>query len=259
MPVTDQQARAIAFLACASRPDGAPKWDEAGIYANVLKVRDRNLGSVVIATIQAAEDRNAQSPGVLPSAGPHWRNPESTPRAPLNTWESDKVCTTCSRVEAKCAANRAAGDDHPFVSRAANAAATARPPEAVALIVADLRQQAARDRPPLRPTSPRRRTHPHRGQDRHPIRQTRTRPHRTPDPQATRPDQPPSTPGRQMSTRQAIRRTHRRGTAPNWMGETGRGKRSLTAITMALKDRDMEAVRLPAAPPARSRIPARPA
>lgn len=141
MPVTEQQARAIAFLASSVRPHGAPRWDEAGIYANVLKVRDRSLGSVVIATIQAAEDRNAQSPGVLPSAGPHWRNPETAPRTGPNTWEPDKVCTTCSRPEAACKAIRHADDDHPFISRAHNAQDTTRPTEAVTQIVSDLREQ----------------------------------------------------------------------------------------------------------------------
>jgi hypothetical protein len=141
MPVTDQQARAIAFLACAVRPHGASKWDEAGVLANVLKVRDRSLSSVVIATMQAAEDRNANSPGVLPTAGPHWRNPESAPRPPLNTWEADLICTTCSRPEASCKAIRHADDDHPFVSRAKNSIETMRPPAAVAAIVTDLRNQ----------------------------------------------------------------------------------------------------------------------
>jgi hypothetical protein len=141
MPVTDQQARAIAFLACAVRPHGASKWDEAGVLANVLKVRDRSLSSVVIATMQAAEDRGAQSPGVLPTAGPHWRNPESAPRPPLNTWDPNAVCTTCSRPEAQCKSVRHADDDHPFVSRAANAQATDRPADAVARIINDLRNQ----------------------------------------------------------------------------------------------------------------------
>jgi hypothetical protein len=141
MPVTDQQARAIAFLACAVRPHGASKWDEAGVLANVLKVRDRSLSSVVIATMQAAEDRNAQSPGVLPTAGPHWRNPETAPRIVLNTWDANAICTTCSRQEAQCKTVRHADDDHPYVSRAANAKAASRPPEAVAAIVTDLRNQ----------------------------------------------------------------------------------------------------------------------
>jgi hypothetical protein len=148
MPVTEQQARAIAFLAVAARPTGASRWDEAGVYANIIKVADRSLGSVVIATMQAAEDRNAHSPGVLPTAGPHWRNPESAPPKPLNVWDHDTICTTCSRPEAQCKAVRHADDDHEFVSRAHAAQAAARPAEAVARIVTDLREQKATVPPP---------------------------------------------------------------------------------------------------------------
>jgi hypothetical protein len=77
--------------------------------------------------------------------------PETKP--PLfkpTTWDPNAICTTCSRPEAQCKAVRHAGDDHEFVSRAANAQQTERPPEAVALIVTSLREHAA-DEPPVRP------------------------------------------------------------------------------------------------------------
>ncbi len=112
MPVTDQQARALAFLAAAARPHGASRWDEAGIVANILKVRDRSLAGVAIAVRQAAEDRKAMSPGVIPSEGPHWRDPGQAPaKTEPNTFDPASCCDVCS---VRMDAHRA--DDHAFVS-----------------------------------------------------------------------------------------------------------------------------------------------
>jgi hypothetical protein len=97
MPVTEQQARAIAFLAASVRPHGAAKWDEGGIFANVMKVADRQLSTVVIAVIQAAEDRGAKNPGVIPTAGPHWRDPESAPKPPTQKWTAEGFCNVCGQ------------------------------------------------------------------------------------------------------------------------------------------------------------------
>lgn len=104
MPVTEQQARAIAFLAAAARPHGASKWDEAGVYANVMKVADRSLASVVIGAMQAAEDRGAHSPGVIPTAGPHWRDPGSAP-APRSPFDPAVTCGICGLSEPLCRRN----------------------------------------------------------------------------------------------------------------------------------------------------------
>jgi hypothetical protein len=112
MTVSEQQARAIAFLAAAARPTGARRWDEAGIVANVLKVRDRALTTVVIATMQAAEDRNANSPGLIPTAGPHWRTPESSPRVEVERVDPAERCDLCERPQH-------ATTDHEFITRGA--------------------------------------------------------------------------------------------------------------------------------------------
>lgn len=116
MPVNQQQQRAIAFLAAAARPYGAPAWDESGILANVAKVADRNLASVVIAVMRAAEDRNATTPGVIPTNGPHWRDPGSAPPPPFEPFDQSAFCGTCGKPEARCQSTRVADDDHPFES-----------------------------------------------------------------------------------------------------------------------------------------------
>lgn len=102
MPATDQQLRAIAFLAIASRPHGARVWDEAGTFANLAKVRDRSLGSITIAAIQAAEDRNADTPGVIPAPGPHWRTPAAAPTTASDKTDPSAHCATCGHTETAC-------------------------------------------------------------------------------------------------------------------------------------------------------------
>lgn len=114
MPADDQQLRAIAFLATSCRPHGARKWDESGIYAKLAEVRDRSLGSVIIAAIQAAEDRGAETPGVIPKPGPHWRTPESAPVTSADRVPADGHCATCGHTEAACRMRWAS--DHEFVS-----------------------------------------------------------------------------------------------------------------------------------------------
>lgn len=115
MPVTEQQARAITFLAVAARPHGATRWDEAGVFANVMKCADRELSTVTIAVMQAAQDRNAASPGVIPTAGPHWRPPVpgQTP-TPLNTYDPATCCDICTRRFDRHGVVPAS--DHEFVS-----------------------------------------------------------------------------------------------------------------------------------------------
>ena len=111
MSITKDQAQMIAALAVAARPSGASRWDEAGVVANLAKVRDRSLAAVVIATMQAAEDRNAHTPGVIPGQGPHWRNPESAPRPPTVAYDANHFCADCGKHR-----DRHPPTDHPFLS-----------------------------------------------------------------------------------------------------------------------------------------------
>lgn len=145
MPVTEQQARAIAFLAASVRPTGAARWDEAGVFANVMKVADRQLSTVVIAVIQAAEDRKAQNPGVIPTRGPHWRTPESAPRAETQPYSADKFCHVCGQV---LAGHRLV--DHEPMSAAQYAQELAAQPIDVHRAVEALREVKSTEAPPAR-------------------------------------------------------------------------------------------------------------
>lgn len=72
MTLTDQHIRALTFLACDTRPHGARQWRADEVYAEIAKVRDRNLGAVICAVTRAAMDRGAERPAVISSAGSHW-------------------------------------------------------------------------------------------------------------------------------------------------------------------------------------------
>ena len=155
MTVTREQAQMLTTLAIACRPYRAPTWDEPGVMAAIAKCRDWSLPEVALRVIVAAADREAQTPGVIASPGmaiPETKAPLMTP----NTWDPDAVCTTCSKTQSVCEARvRFGDDDHVFVSRARNAAETARPPDAVARIVADLHERLdGMTNPRTTPTQP---------------------------------------------------------------------------------------------------------
>lgn len=117
MTVSDQEARAITFLAVAVRKTlhRAPTWDEPGIYDNVIRCRDMSLSEVILRTIRAAADRDAITPGVIPKNGPHANEVLKPPR-----WEPDVVppeerCTVCTKARHVCESTpRYADDDHTF-------------------------------------------------------------------------------------------------------------------------------------------------
>lgn len=150
MPVNQQQAQMLAALAAACRPHRAPTWDEAGIVANIAKVRDRDLATVALAVIRAASDRDAKSPGVIPTRGPHWSE-----RLAEDKWEPTIVpreerCSVCSLDQVSCE-SRTRGE-HEFVSAATTAAAKrgAEVHDIAAALKAEvqpMREPATRDKP----------------------------------------------------------------------------------------------------------------
>lgn len=126
MPVNQQQAQMLAALAVACRPHRAPTWDEAGVVANIAKVRDRDLATVTLAVIRAASDKDARSPGVIPTRGPHWSERLAEPK-----WEPTVIpradrCSVCSLERSTCETRYS--DDHDFIS-AADAVKAKRGPE----------------------------------------------------------------------------------------------------------------------------------
>lgn len=102
MPVSREQAEMLVELAVACRPVGAPVWNRPGIFTAIGKVKGRSLASVTIAVIQAAEDRLAENPGVIASAGPHWRQPIPGDRPPAYPPKAAESCRTCGKEVGGC-------------------------------------------------------------------------------------------------------------------------------------------------------------
>src|SRR4051812_36829787 len=76
MTISREQAQALTRLVHLLRP----AWNEEGIYAAVTRVKDRDAYDVALAAIRAAADKGANTPGVIPSPGPHWN--EAAPVEP---------------------------------------------------------------------------------------------------------------------------------------------------------------------------------
>lgn len=112
MPVTKQQAQALASLIAASRPYGAHHWDTAGIYAAISRVKDRTLTEVIRAFTRGADDRTAETPAVVVTNPAYWI--ERSPERPANhPPRADQMCpvhgghaTGC----VGCAGDRLAGE-----------------------------------------------------------------------------------------------------------------------------------------------------
>ena len=103
MSIDEQQMRAIAFLAARCRPTGSKPWDEAGIVANLRKVAHLDAAEVVIATIRAAANRQAESPGVIPHlGGEHWRE-KVTEKGRAVPPKRDEQCRRCGSFKGNCA------------------------------------------------------------------------------------------------------------------------------------------------------------
>lgn len=97
MTMTKDQAQMLASLACAVRPHGATRWDEAGVIANIAKVKERSLADVVMAVMRAAADRKVASPGVIPTAGPHWNERLTEVTSPRPS--RGPYCVHCGQAE----------------------------------------------------------------------------------------------------------------------------------------------------------------
>lgn len=119
MPVTPEQAQELARMACAARPTGAPRWDPAGVYAFIGKVRHLALTDVMRAVANAADDRTLVTPGAIGNPTTScWRTGThaTTAVAGPDTWDdpTDR-CAECSKPKHVCESIRTSG--HAFRSQ----------------------------------------------------------------------------------------------------------------------------------------------
>lgn len=138
MTISEQQIRALTYIAIACRPDRAPTWDETGTAAAITRVRERTLPEVALAVIRAASDRDCINPGVIPSNGSHWQEQLKPPKWTPELLEPVERCSVCTKSAALCASTpRFADDDHTFT---ADFRIQAMTPDAIAETVQTLKQ-----------------------------------------------------------------------------------------------------------------------
>ena len=113
MPLTDQDARALTYLATRLRAEtpGAGKWDDAGTYAVIAGLVGQSLAVTIERVVRHAADKDAKTPGAIrrpfvPAA------PESGTRYPAKDGDScpshpGEWAHNCR----SCAADRIAGDE----------------------------------------------------------------------------------------------------------------------------------------------------
>lgn len=112
MPVTKDQAQMLAALASACRPHGATTWDAPGILAAIGKVKHIALADVMRAVANAADDRAANTPGVIANLrSACWQDRPVRP-APTEVLTPAERCGICSEHKDRCRAKW--HDDHAF-------------------------------------------------------------------------------------------------------------------------------------------------
>lgn len=68
MTITEQQARAVAYLLHEIRPD----WGIASLVSLIDKHRPHDLGALVIASTTKAMEASCKTPAPIFTPGPHW-------------------------------------------------------------------------------------------------------------------------------------------------------------------------------------------
>lgn len=100
MSVTEQQARALAFLATHARPKGAPQWQETDVMAALRRVAHLDLHMVAMACLRAAGDPTCHTPSPIGNpASLAWVERLAAPaetRRPTPP-KAGEACWTCGR------------------------------------------------------------------------------------------------------------------------------------------------------------------
>ena len=111
MPVTEQDARAIAYLAGRLREDthGANRWDSPGIWAEVSPLIGQNLAVTIERVTRHAQDPDAKTPGAI--RRPYVPGPPEN-RRELEHLAPEDRCGICAKSHYDCDRNPWA--DHKF-------------------------------------------------------------------------------------------------------------------------------------------------
>lgn len=116
--IEKHQAQMLASLACAARPHGAPRWDEAGVMAAIRQVRHLDLAEVNQAVMTAARNRALTTPGAIGNTDSEvWRTAASSPSSTTSSepYDANGMCQICGKTRFHCERNPHA--DHTFETR----------------------------------------------------------------------------------------------------------------------------------------------
>lgn len=142
--IDKSQAQMLAAIAVACRPNGAPRWDEAGVVAALAKVRHLSLPDVALAVIRAADSRDTRTPGVIANlASPCWKERDVMQRPPTVVRKAHEFCGICGDP---LEAHRRHQDHEPEPNRKPE-----RPAVDIHATVTGLKQLAATDQPEPKP------------------------------------------------------------------------------------------------------------
>lgn len=102
MPMNDQDARALTYLAGRIRQDtyGANTWDEPGIFAVISELAGQSLALTIERVARHAADPGAKTPGAI--RRPFIPDAQGSERPPLDVAPVGSRCTTCGEIETRC-------------------------------------------------------------------------------------------------------------------------------------------------------------
>ena len=103
MPLTDQDARALTFLARRLRTEthGCREWDDAGTYAKIAELIGQNLALSIERVLCHATDPDAKTPGAIgrPFLPP---KPSDQPKAAARPLKRTEQCPRCGGRKGAC-------------------------------------------------------------------------------------------------------------------------------------------------------------
>lgn len=137
-----EEIATICGILAKLRPHGAPRWQEAGIRASLVKVQGLDAANALMAAIRLSQDRDALTPAQIGlPASQCWAEKPGEWRAPTQPYDHGNVCGICDQPEARCKSIPEAISAHTYQPKPDALAAVPTEPKAY---TGDLRDRAAK-------------------------------------------------------------------------------------------------------------------
>ena len=140
--LTPTEIATLCGILAKLRPHGAPRWQEAGIRAALVKVQGLDAANALMAAIRLSQDRDAATPAQIGlPASQCWAEKPGEWRAPTEPYDVGKVCGICDQPERRCKATEHISG-HTYIPKPVALAAVPSEPEAYAGDLRDRRSKA---------------------------------------------------------------------------------------------------------------------